>query len=121
MLRPVPPQSLKLVLKQDATKEANKRVAAIPGISGRDDGELIVGPQHRRKEVTPTATPIDTLVNTAVDGIPTSEADFAAADELENALQTGFADFEVDGPSSVDDVGVLEAFDDEEDLFAGHT
>lgn len=62
---------------------ANVRVKAVPGISGEVDGQLTVDPTYQRVDVAPTAVPIDTLVNTALEGVN------AQAEELEVDEEAG--------------------------------
>jgi len=56
-------------LVRHSIKCANDRVKAIPGVSGTVEKCLVIDPEYKRVEVTPDAVPIDTLVNTALEGV----------------------------------------------------
>ena len=102
-------------LVRHAIGEANKRVANIPGISGTVDGDLQVDEQYRRVEVAVTTIPIDTLVNTSFDGIPTSKEEFEEAEAQEIDLTGEIGDFPVDDGLGDDDVALLEVFSDDDE------
>ena len=101
-------------------KCANERVKAVPGISGEVDGQLTVDPTYQRVDVAPTAVPIDTLVNTALEGVN------AQAEEVEVDVEAGgdngpinltddLEEFSLDGLAGDLDVDVEDVFSDEDD------
>ena len=93
-------------------------MASIPGISGAVEGELIVDPEYRRKEVAATEIPIDTVVNTALALEDfDDESNDGERDGLSESmdLTDDIGDFEVDDTSTIDDVALLEVFSDDED------
>lgn len=101
-------------------KCANTRVEAVPGISGKvdADGQLTIDPAYQRVDVAPTAVPIDTLVNTALEGVNAQ----AEEEEVETdgndgpvSLTGDVEEFSLDGLADDLDVDVEDVFSDEDD------
>ena len=83
------------LVRHASIKCANIRVEAIPGISGKVEDGLEVDDAYERVQVDATAVPIDTLVNTALEGVN------AQAEEVEVEVEDG--DGDGDGPIDLTD------------------
>ena len=91
------------LVRHASIKCANIRVEAIPGISGKVEDGLEVDDAYERVQVDATAVPIDTLVNTALEGVN------AQAEEVEVEVEDGDGgDGDGDGP--INSTGDMEEF-----------
>ena len=102
-------------LVRHSIKCANDRVKAIPGISGTVEKCLVVDPEYKRVEVTPDAIPIDTLVNTALEGVneQAGEVEVDEADLVD--LTDEIEEFEIGDLGGDLDVDVEDVFSDDDD------
>jgi hypothetical protein len=102
-------------LVRHSIKCANERIKAIPGISGTVEKCIIVDPEYKRVEVTADAIPIDTLVNTALEGVneQAAEVEVDEADLVD--LTDAIEEFEVGDLGGDFDVDVEDVFSDDDD------